>query len=41
MKGPAVAACSVSANKKVSMVSGKQTAGECLDDDGSGKAAAR
>ena len=40
MKGPAVAACSISVNKKASMVSGKRTAEEWLDDDGFGKVAA-
>ena len=40
MKGPAVAACSISVNKKASMVSGKRTAEEWLDDDGFEKVAA-
>ena len=37
MKGPAVAGCSISVNKKVSMVSGKWTAEEWFDDNGCGK----
>ena len=41
MKGPAVAACCISVNKKASVVSGKWTTEEWLDDYGPGKEAAR